>query len=108
MTGRESPGQAVSNIVIVYFQLSVRFARPELDRWRTPSHSALALWIDQTVVGTLPTPAACATCAPRMNQIATSPFVSCQRMSVLPSPLKSPVSTIDHTEGGAEPTPADW
>src|SRR5262245_19708803 len=43
-----------------------------------------------------------------MNHIATLPLVSCQRMSLLPSPSKSPVSTIDHTEGGAEPTGADW
>src|SRR6266849_4240975 len=27
-------------------------------------------------------------------------------MSLLPSPSKSPVSTIDHRENGAEPTPA--
>src|SRR5258706_15471011 len=42
-----------------------------------------------------------------MNQIATLPLVSCQRMSLLPSPLKSPVSMIDQVVG-AEPTPADW
>src|SRR5260370_21683802 len=41
-----------------------------------------------------------------MNQIATLPLVSCQRMSLLPSPLKSPVPTIFHTLGGAFPTPA--
>ena len=34
-----------------------------------------------------------------MNQIATVPLVSCQRMSLMPSPPKSPVSTIDHTVG---------
>src|SRR6267378_2774221 len=62
----------------------------------------------QTEVGTFPAPAACATCVPFMNQIATSPFVSCQRISLLPSPLKSPVPTIFHTLGGAFPTPADW
>src|SRR5258708_7108674 len=41
-----------------------------------------------------------------MNQIATLPLVSCQRMSLLPSPLKSPVSTIDQVVG-AEPRPTD-
>src|SRR6266853_693608 len=43
-----------------------------------------------------------------MNQIATLPLLSCQRMSLLPSPLKSPVSLIDHRGNGAEPTPAAW
>src|SRR5258705_10786018 len=76
-------------------------------RGRILPQSALARWIVQTVVGAFPTPAACATCAPFMNQIATLPLVSCQRMSLLPSPLKSPGPTIDHTAGGAEPTPAD-
>jgi hypothetical protein len=56
--------------------------------------SAFVPWIVQTV-GTLPTPADCVTCAPFMNQIATSPLPSCQRMSLVASPLKSPVSTID-------------
>ncbi|HLK83305.1 MAG TPA: hypothetical protein VKT99_17690 [Xanthobacteraceae bacterium] len=45
-------------------------------------------WIDQAV-GTFPTPADCVTCAPFMNQIATLPLLSCQRMSLLPSALKS-------------------
>src|SRR5260370_15825021 len=40
-----------------------------------------------------------------MNHIATLPLVSRQRMSPLPSPLKSPVPTIDHAMG-AFPTPA--
>src|SRR5215470_17944294 len=40
-----------------------------------------------------------------MNQIATLPLLSRQRMSLLPSPLKSPVSTIDQLVG-AEPTAA--
>jgi hypothetical protein len=34
-----------------------------------------------------------------MSQIAKLPLVSRQRMSLLPSPLKSPVSTIDHAAG---------
>src|SRR5215470_7756633 len=81
----------------------------------TPAHqSAPAPWIVQTarqvvvvhMMGTLPTPADCATCTPFMNQIATLPLVSCQRRSLLPLPSKSPVSTIDHTAGGAFPTPA--
>src|SRR5882672_5526269 len=65
--------------------------------------SALAPWIDQTV-GTFPTPAPEAS-VPFMNQIATLPLVSCQRMSLLPSPSKSPVSTIDQM-AGAEPAAA--
>src|SRR5260221_3136419 len=69
-----------------------------------PLQSALAPWIDQAV-GTFPTPADCETCAPFMNQIATLPLLSCQRMSLLPSPLKSPVPTIDHPVE-AEPTTA--
>jgi hypothetical protein len=56
-------------------------------------------WIDQTV-GTVATPANCVTCVPFMNQIAISPLVSCHRISLLPSPLKSPVSTI--VQYGAE------
>src|SRR5215470_10697135 len=57
------------------------------------------------MIGTLPTPADCATCTPFMNQIATLPLVSCQRRSLLPLPSKSPVSTTDQLVG-AEPTPA--
>ena len=34
-----------------------------------------------------------------MNQICTFPLVSFQRMSLLPSPLKSPVSAIDQLFG---------
>src|SRR6266404_7221169 len=67
--------------------------------------SALAPWIDQ-VVDAFPTPTDCLTCVPFMNQIATLPPVSCHRMSLLPSPSKSPVSTIDQL-AGAEPTAAD-
>ena len=36
---------------------------------------------------------------PFISQIATSPFVLRQRMSLLPSPLKSPVSAIDQLVG---------
>jgi len=46
--------------------------------------------IDQ-VVTAFPTPADCVTCAPFRNHIATLPLVSRQRMSPVPSPLKSPV-----------------
>src|SRR5260221_3871709 len=52
------------------------------------------------------TPGDCVTCVPFTNQIATLPLVSCQRMSLLPSPLKSPVSTIDQVVG-ADPRPTD-
>src|SRR5215467_2397315 len=68
-------------------------------------HSALALWIVQAT-GTLPRPAADLICRPFMNQIAVLPLLSRQRMSLLPSPLKSPVSAIDHAVGAA-PMPPD-
>src|SRR5258708_11961925 len=67
--------------------------------------SALAPWIDDTV-GTFRTNANCAFSTPFMNQIATLPLVSCQRMSLLPGPWKSPVSTIDQL-AGTEPKPAN-
>src|SRR5215470_17523659 len=54
------------------------------------------------MMGTFPTPAALGfkTLVPFMNQIATlPPAVSRHRMSLLPSPLKSPVPTIDHVVG---------
>src|SRR6266436_4212585 len=65
--------------------------------------SALRRWIDQPAGG-LPTPAG-VTCAPFMNQIPTPPLVCCQRMSLSPSPLKSPTPAIDQP-AGAVPTPA--
>src|SRR5216683_1892650 len=69
-----------------------------------PHHqSALRRWIDQPAGGP-PTPAG-VTCAPFMNQIPTLPLPSCKRMSLLPSPLKSPVPAIDQPAGAA-PTPA--
>ena len=43
---------------------------------------------------------------PFMSHIDTSPLVSCQRMSLLPSPLKSPVPMIDHLVATL-PRPAD-
>src|SRR5258706_400582 len=71
----------------------------------TLPQSALAPWIDQPAEP-VPTHADCVTCVPFMNQIATLPLVlSYQRMSLLPSPLKSAVPTIDH-EVGTDPTPA--
>src|SRR5258707_15247704 len=78
--------------------------RHDLGRPHLLDQSALAPWIDQTV-GTLPTPADCVTCGPSRNQIATLPLLSCQRMSLLPSPLKSPVPTIVQPLG-ALPTAA--
>src|SRR5260221_5636772 len=59
-----------------------------------PDHSALTLWTVQTV-DILPSPADDATAAPFMNHNAVLPLLSRQRRSLLPSPLKSPVSTID-------------
>src|SRR6266849_4221522 len=51
--------------------------------------------------GTFPTPAALGfkTLVPFMNQIATLPLVARHRTSLLPSPLKSPVPTIDQVVG---------
>src|SRR5215467_6706529 len=60
------------------------------------------------MMGTFPTPAALGfkTLVPFMNQIATLPLVvSRHRTSLLPSPLKSPVPTIDQVVG-TFPTPA--
>jgi hypothetical protein len=48
----------------------------------------------ENVVGTLPTPPAANTVVPFISQIAVSPAVSRQTMSVLRSPLKSPVPTM--------------
>src|SRR5579862_7277676 len=48
------------------------------------------------------------TAQPFKNQIATSPALSCHRISVMPSPLKSPLPAIDHLLGSALPTPQDW
>src|SRR5215813_13829809 len=60
------------------------------------------------MMGTFPTPAALGfkTLVPFMNQIATLPLVvSRHRTSLLPSPLKSPVPTIDQVVA-TFPTPA--
>src|SRR5260370_1226948 len=46
------------------------------------------------------------TCPPFMSQIAIFPLVSRQRMSPLPSPLKSAVPTTDQVVG-TFPTPLD-
>jgi hypothetical protein len=50
-------------------------------------------------VGTLPTIALDEIAVPFISQIATLPEVSLQRMSDLPSELKSPVSAIVQTAG---------
>src|SRR5258706_187604 len=60
--------------------------------------SAWKRWIDQ-LVGTTPILADEATDAPFMNQIAVLPLLSRQRMSCLPSPLKSAVPTSDQLVG---------
>src|SRR5258707_10488823 len=60
------------------------------------------------MMGTFPTPAALGfkTLVPFMNQIATLPLLASRhRMSLLPSPLKSPVPTTDQVVG-TFPTPA--
>src|SRR5258708_23255484 len=54
-----------------------------------------------------PTPAVLGfkTVVPFISQIATLPLLSCQTMSLLPSPLKSPVPTMDQVVR-TFPTPA--
>src|SRR5207247_1388677 len=73
-----------------------------------PHQSALAPWITQ-LSATLPIFADCSTCRPFSSQIATAPLLlSRQRMSLLPSPLKSPVSTICQLLGTAKYVPLCW
>src|SRR5260370_12303212 len=59
------------------------------------------------VGGTFPPPAVLGfkTVVPFISQMATLPLVSRQRMSHLPSPLKSPVPTMDQVVA-TFPTPA--
>jgi hypothetical protein len=71
-----------------------------------PHHSALTLWTVQ-VVGMFPTPADDETVTPFMNHIAVLPAVSRQRRSLMPSPLSSPTSAIDHVVGILPRLPAD-
>jgi hypothetical protein len=49
--------------------------------------------------GTLPTPVDNNTVPPLMSHIARLPALSCQRISPLPSPLKSPVATTEQFVG---------
>src|ERR1700754_4332485 len=77
-------------------------SRPTASSRRQPgdSYSALRCWMDHWP-GTLPTNELLGfdTAMPFISQIATLPDVSCHRMSLKPSPLKSPVSRIDHWPG---------
>src|ERR1700733_7657714 len=66
--------------------------------------SALVPWI-VNVVGMVPSPAPDDIVVPFMNQMATSPLVSCHTMSLAPLPSKSPVSATLHTVDRL-PTPA--
>ena len=65
-----------------------------------PENVALAVAVEVArwaipVVGTVPRAPVCGTCRPFSSQIATVPVVSSrQRMSALPSPLKSPVPAM--------------
>src|SRR5260370_8667748 len=61
----------------------------------------------EMVGGFFPPPAVSGfkTVVPFISQIATLPLVSRHRTSLFPSPLKSPVPTIDHVVG-TFPTPA--
>jgi hypothetical protein len=68
------------------------------DKYAQPYQSALVPWIVQAVE-TFATARLEETVPPFIVQIATLPLVSRQRMSLLPSPLKSPVSTIDQLVG---------
>src|SRR5712691_1433774 len=82
---------------------NISLAEPTPRCRKTPDavQSALTPWIVQ-VVGTVPRVALEETCNPLMNQIAAVPaLVSRQRMSPLPSPLKSPVSATIQLPGTA-------
>src|SRR5450755_4538679 len=68
------------------------------DKYAQLYQSALVPWIVQAVE-TFATARLEETVPPFIVQIATLPLVSRQRMSLLPSPLKSPVSTIDQLVG---------
>src|ERR1700728_3744587 len=67
-----------------------------MDMLEAATQSALVPWIVK-VVEIVPRPAPDAIVVPFMNQMARSPLVSRQRISLLPSPLKSPVSATAHT-----------
>src|SRR5215471_6153619 len=105
------PTPAVSGFKTVVPFISQIAMLPVLSRHRTsllpsPLKSPVPT-IDQ-VVGTFPTPAVLGfkTVVPFISQIAILPLVvSRQRMSHLPSPLKSPVPTMDQLVGTV-PTPA--
>src|SRR5450759_1366587 len=71
---------------------------------KLPHQSTLVFWIVQTL-GTLPRPAPAEIVAPFMNHIATSPPVERQRMSLLPSPLKSWVTVSEVELGGGTKRP---
>ncbi len=60
--------------------------------------SAFALWMAQ-LLGTLPMVAVAVGVTPLISQIPTLPLVSRQRMSDMPSPLKSPVSAMLQAAG---------
>jgi len=59
---------------------------------------------NHTATPTLPTPDDYEIVDPFIIHIAILPEVSCHRISLFPSPLKSPVPIIDQTKYGALPT----
>src|SRR5450631_1782999 len=67
-------------------------------KYAQPYQSALVPWIVQAVE-TFATARLEETVPPFIAQTTTLPLVSRQRMSLLPSPSKSPVSTIDQAVG---------
>src|ERR1035441_9852504 len=73
---------------------------------KLPHQSALAPWIDQ-LVGKIPKLEALY-CVPFISHIHTVPSELRQRISLLPSPLKSPVSKIDQLVGKTPKLEAEY
>src|ERR1700722_8272544 len=71
-------------------------------------YSAARCWIDHP--GIVPTNVLFGfnTLVPFISQIATLPEVSCHRMSLTASPLKSPVPAIDHWPGTVATNELFW
>src|SRR5262249_36847369 len=80
-----------------------RFIERAFPNQQLECQSALALWICQSV-GNEPTPSADITVPPFINHTPTPPTELRQRMSEVPSPLKSPVWEIVQSLS-KEPTP---
>src|SRR5450631_3846628 len=99
-TNEGSPGFKTLVPFISQITTSPLVSRHRMSLLPSPLKSPIPT-MDQTV-GAFPTnegPPGFKTLVPCISQLTTSPLVSRQRMSLLPSPLKSPVPTIDQTVG---------